>query len=377
MPSPDFTPYVDLTLFDISAEELYDAAIVQMKSDIPDWQEREGNAEVVLLQAFALMAEETIFAINRTPNGIMEGVLKMYGVSRDLGSAPVTSITFNMAGTLGYTIPAGTNIGVAGSGDDEPVVFQTNTDLTIPIGSNTGTVGATGTEFTSRANGTPAGSGAELIDSNAYVDSAVLATDVSMGRDVEEDIDYVNRGATYLQRLSDTLVTANDFRAYALEFPFVRRVLALDQYNSATPGTPAPGYLTLALYGPSAPLSASEKDILRSAIDARKQVNLTVSLIDATVQNVDVTVSVRYLAGYSEADITNAVNDALEDYLNPDTWMWGNTVRRNELIQLISNVEGVDYVETLTTPANDVVLSDRFDLPNAGTLSIDSNPVSL
>jgi len=377
MPSPDFSAYVNLSLFDISAEELYDAAIVQMQSDIPDWSQREGNVEVVLLQTWALMVEEAIFAINRTPNGIMEGVLKMYGVQRDLGAAPITTVTFNMAGSVGYTIPAGTNVGVAGSGGDEPVVFQTNSDLTIDVGSNSGTVAATGTEFTSRANGTPAGEEAEVIDSNAYVNSVVLATDVSGGRDVEQDGEYVNRGATYLQRLSDTLVTPNDFRAYALEFPFVGRALALDQFNPAAPSTNTPGYMALALYGSSAPLSSADKAMLTTAIEARKQVNLIFNIVDATVQDIDVTVAVRYFDGFSEAEVTNSINNALEDYLNPDTWAWGGTVRRNELIQVVSNVDGVDYVESLTAPATDVVLTDRYDLPNAGTLSITANPVGL
>ena len=70
--------------------------------------------------------------------------------------------------------------------------------------------------------------------------------------------------------------------------------------------------------------------------------------------------------------VRQGVIDALQNYLSPDNWPWDAVVRRNELIALIENVDGVDYLHAghPTVPAGDIELTGMAPLVTYGTLNI-------
>jgi hypothetical protein len=102
------------------------------------------------------------------------------------------------------------------------------------------------------------------------------------------------------------------------------------------------------------------------------QANLAVVVIDPTITSVTVTATVHPLTGYDSATVQANVGAALAAYLNPDTWSWSGTVRRNKLIQVIEDAAGVDYLTSLTAPAADVTLTGVAPLTsyNAGASTI-------
>lgn len=379
MASPDMSEYVDLTINDRDAQELYEAAVAQMQIDIPAWVPREGNTEVLLLEALALMVSESIFAINRVPDGVLEAMIKFFGVERDYGDQPTVDLRFHMSGTLGYTIPASTAIAVQSAGG-EAVQFRTEVDLTIPAGQNYGVATAIADDLTASVNGIAAGTVVELVDAIIYVDYVTLETDISGGRDAESDEDYLQRGMQRFQRLSDTLVTPNDFVAAALEYPFVKRAKALDLYDPAgDPDNNGPvgndeGHVTLALYGDGANLSTDEKNEIITDFTGMMQANLELHVINPTIVNVDVSCTVTYDQTYDQADVITRVTQALEAYLDPSVWEWGTLVRRNELISLIDGVEGVLWVDTVTIPASNLTLTGVAPLATAGVINVVANP---
>jgi hypothetical protein len=85
-----------------------------------------------------------------------------------------------------------------------------------------------------------------------------------------------------------------------------------------------------------------------------------------------VTATVRALAGYTAGDVTANVTSALDACLSPDTWPWSATVRRTDLIALIENAEGVDYLLAghPTVPAGDVTLTGAAPLADLGTVAL-------
>src|SRR5690242_18598218 len=105
MSNPDLTEYIDLALVDLDPQDLFDASLLLARTTFPEWQPREGNIEVVLMEVLAEMVSESIFAINRLPGAMTEVFLSMYGVDRDEGVAPTVTLKFFMNGTVGYTIP--------------------------------------------------------------------------------------------------------------------------------------------------------------------------------------------------------------------------------------------------------------------------------
>jgi uncharacterized phage protein gp47/JayE len=259
------------------------------------------------------------------------------------------------------------------AGGLDPVVFTTDVALTIPAGSSEGIVAATGDRYTTEANGVASNALVALLDAIAYVDVVRTNSIVAGGRDQESDEDWIARGTQRFQRISETLVLPKHFTAQALENPAVVRATTLDNFNSgAGSGVPGdhPGFVTVAVYGNGAVVSAPDKAALDATLESLSAANLSVSVIDPTITTVAVTVTVKALEGYSSSQVQANVVAALQGYLHPSTWPWSGTVRKNELIALISNAEGVDYVSTFPTPAGDTSLSGNAPLAMYGTLTV-------
>lgn len=232
MPTPDLSPYVNLTLYDKSEQDIYDAAVLSLQTNMPDWIPREGQTEVLLLEALAQEVSEAVFAINRLPGSITSILLQLFGIFADPGTAPTATVTFTLADTDGDTIPKGTKLLLALDGGLQPIIFTTDDDLVVASGSATGTIGITGTQATDLANGMEIGTDLQVIDSSlTSVDSIVLATEIAGGVDPELTIDWLNRAIQHLARLSDTLVTPAQFQAALLERPEVVRAMTIDNYD--------------------------------------------------------------------------------------------------------------------------------------------------
>ena len=375
-PSPDLTEYIDLPLVDKDPQDVFEAAILNMQVAIPEWEPREGNIEVLLLENIALEVAEAIFAINRLPSTITEILLSLFDIERDNGAPPTANIRFDLGISTGTTIPAGVSVVLELESGLDPIVFTTDSELVIPPSETYGIVSATGDRFTSDANDIPADTLLELQESISTVNYAKLATAVTGGRDPEEDIDYLSRGIQRLQRLTTTLLLPRQFEAAAIEYPFVKRVKALDNYNSAGdvgadgPVGADPGYIAVAVYGDNENVSTENKDILLSFFEANAMSNLVITIINPTITTVNVTAQIRIDADALASDVVDAVEEALGEFLDPMTWPWTDKVRKNEIISIITNVPGVDYLDTLTTPSADVTLPGVANLAKAGTLNI-------
>lgn len=370
MASPDVRPYVNLTLFDLTPQDLYNNAVQTLLTNLPGWVAREGNVEVLLLENQALMLSEGIFAINRLPAAITEIMAKLFGIERDPGAAPVANLEFTMVGTAGYTIPAGTQVRLDLM-NNQVILFTTDVDLIIAPGFSTGQVLSTGSAFTDIANGVD-NQLVPLIDSLLYVNQVEIVDPVSGGRVPETDDEYFTRATLRFSRLNDTLVLPSDFEARAMDDPAIYpRASVYDNWDSVG-GSPGddPGHVTVATYGPDRLNTSLEKSTLQTAMQNQAAAMLNVHVIDPTITTVAVTVSVAIKSGYLAADVIASVEDRLEEYLSPNTWEWGDTVYRNELISVIDQVEGVARVITLAVPAADVVLSAIANLVDAGTLTV-------
>lgn len=371
MPSPDATPYVDLRLFDKDAQDVFEAALVNLQSYLPEWEPREGHTEVVLMESLALEVAESVFAINRLPGAIMEILLRLYGVERDLGAPPTASLTFTVSDTAGHTLPAGVRAALTLT-TGESVVFTTTEAIVIPEGSSTGTAAAVGDMSTDAANGTTAGTSLDLLDAVVFVERVELGSAVVGGAVEEDDTAWFSRGTQRFSRLVETLVLPSHFVSAALERTNVTRASAVDNYDPNQAGVPGDhaGHVTVAVYGDGGPLSAADREVLRSEFDLQAQANLAVHVVDPTLTTVDVTVTLEAQAGYSAAQIQSAATEALTAYLSPQEWPWTGTVYRNELIALLDRVTGVERVVSLDVPAADLPLAGVAPLATVGTVTV-------
>jgi hypothetical protein len=135
-------------------------------------------------------------------------------------------------------------------------------------------------------------------------------------------------------------------------------------------GQALPGYVTVAVYGTNAAVSAAEKSALQATLSSQSQANLSVRVVDATINVVNVTVSVVAAVGSTAAQVTADVQAAVAAFLSIAEWTWATVVRRNELISVIGSLASVAYVDVLTAPAADVNLAGIAPLAVAGVVAV-------
>lgn len=371
MPSPDATPYVDLTLYDKDPQDIFTDALVNLQSYLPEWEPREGHTEVLLMESLALEVAQIVFAVNRLPGAVLEVMLRLYGVTRDLGTYPTSAVTFTMVDDTSHSLPAGVRVAVP-MGDDEALVFATTVAADVAPGVLSVTVPVMGTVATAAVNGYPASTVVELLDAVSSVESVELASPIGGGSAEESDADWFARGVNRFARLSETLVLPSHFVSAALEHPSVERAFVVDNYDPDAGGVPGdhPGHVSVAVYGDGAAVSAGVKGELLADFSGKVLANLEVHIIDPTLTAVDVTATVVLVPGADEAATLAAVEAALAAYLSPSTWGWASTVWRNELISLVDQVPGVSRVVSVTVPAADQAIAGVAPLASPGTISI-------
>jgi uncharacterized phage protein gp47/JayE len=370
--NPDFVRYTDLRLLDKDPEDIYEAGKLVLQSRNPEWVPEETNVEVMLMQAMSMLVAEAIYSLNQLPKIQVQAQLALLGVERNAGTPPTVNVEFETVGSAGLVIPADTVVVlVLETGD--VFNFETDSELIIPEDSTTGTVSATSIEYGSEANGVPTGTTLDLLNDTVDIYAVTTASDVANGQDAESDDVWLERGLQRLQRLTETLVVPQHFINFSLENPNVARCTVIDAYEppSGTPGSDG-GHICVVVYGIGAPLSTEQKEELQEAIEEVAAANLIIHIIDPTVVEIDVVVEVVKFPEYENAVVEANITAALNDYLSPQTWPWAQYLRYNELIALISNVEGVDYVSNLSTPSGDVDLGDSATLttPDDYTITV-------
>ena len=364
MTSPDLTPYVDLTVHDKTPQDLVDDALIEAQAEWPEWNPAAADTEVVLIESVSVPISMLLFAVNRLPNALAVILFRLWGVERDEGAAPTADVRFDLLETTSPTeIPAGTRVVLELSGGREPVVFTTLDVAVAAVGEAFVTAPAVGDRLTDEANDVAAGTLLTALSFLENVTSTSLATDVAGGRSVEDDQVWMTRAASRLQRLNETLVTPEHFELRALDEVDVERAFAIDT---------TPGQIDVAVYGNDELVTALRKDEIEAAMEAQTLAQLVVNVIDPTITAVPVTVTVTAEAGATAATVQADVQAALTAYLNPMTWDWSSTVRRNDLIALIDAVPGVAFVNAgePAAPAADVALPGSAPLADAGALTV-------
>lgn len=379
-PPVDLGAYVDLRIFDVPDQDLISAMIAYYGIVNPGWVPREGNTEVLLMEAIALAIAENVATINRLPGAVVEAVLHLAGVDKDFGAPATVTATINIADGLGYTIPTGTRFYLPLA--TGTVVFLAQApDTQIAPGATTATVSLISQINTAAANGVMSGTRLVLADQLSMVQTVLLASTVAGGRDPETDAAWRDRGVARLKRLSDALVVPAQFNAFIDEDVRVGRVMTVDLWDGSV-GSPGavgsnPGHITSCVLDPTGlALTTPVLTDLQAQAQAKAAAMLAVHVVNATLDTIAVVASIRTAAGFTSATVIAAVIATVRNYINPLTWTAGAPLRHNEFVSVIDQVPGVDYVTTVTLNggSGDVAATGPRALPQAGTVTVTEAP---
>jgi uncharacterized phage protein gp47/JayE len=220
------------------------------------------------------------------------------------------------------------------------------------------------------------------ITALAFVADVTLDAPTGGGTERETDDDYQDRGSRELELGAKTLVTGRDYEIWALSRPGIGRAVATADVPART--------IEVTVVDPAGDVVATaDKTALAADYEANRLSNWIVTIADATYTPVSITYAVRPYPGFDTTDLVARIDAALQAYLSADgfgrqkttgettaatrTWLPDNVVRRNKLIDLIGDVDGVDYVDSLTITGaggdGNRTLPGTVALPTPGTMT--------
>lgn len=393
--SPDWSEYVDLTVYDQDATELFNESIDYAIDALPEWNPQGGNIEVVLLEAIATQATNVATAANRVPGAVMETLLQLYDIERSDGVKATTTIDVVMINTSGYVVPASSYFAYFPAGNGQPLVYELDEDITIAAGGTTGSGTATAVEVGPEYNEPSAGSTLQILSSMPYLLSSTLQTQPVDGEDPETDDEYFTRAATILRSYSAALTTATQIEAWVLvNYPNdVYRCNVYDRRRKSDRDTTSgtfdyhDGFALVTVAGLNAtivdtsdvPLTIGQLDEISTELDSKTNIGLVTELVNAELVDINIEITVMPFLGYTTAQVQTAIDNAFDEYLSPNNWDWSDTVRETEIIALVDNVEGVDYVDQVvsvtTTSPNATVTGNDLAFHLLGSLPVSTTHI--
>ena len=370
MSSPDFSQYVDLTLYDVEPQDVYSAALTYAQTALPEFIPVIGTVEDAVLQATSYMTYILAAGINRIPNGVMEGIIKLMGFSRLEATLATGSALFTLSVNTGTTIPEGTIIAYTTTIDGELVAysFATAVDTIVPSGSDTVSIAIEATEigkYPTLLNTQQM----ILISSVPSILEVSLDADIVNGLDSETDAQYFDRASQFLSSTNTSLATKRQLVNYiAANYPTINISAVYDTTNSAGnllfATAAAPGYVTIAVaQSDGTALGATIKNELQADVAGKAIAGLNVGVINISTFSCSIAASIAVVSGYTPATVQASVADAIESYISPLGWDQEQTINPNKIVALIAVIPGVGYVSSVTltiptSPANVTLASN-------------------
>lgn len=342
-------------------QAMLEEAIAEMEAQIPNWNANLGEYELILFQAIvyrialpflqlASQVDATIF--NEWGRQIVNVV------PQEATKATVKS-TWKVKDEAGYTIKAGTQVDIARTGD-ERVGFIVVADVVVPEGSAETGAGEVLLEAIE-----PGLTGEGLEGEGILVDALFFVTDIAIvgassgAADAEDPQHYLGRLAETMQTFIEGVVRARDVEIVVRNVPGVGGALALDNYNAETEEDEQEKTTTVALKDAvGEPVAPAVKEAVEAKLEASREVNYIFFVIDATYHDVDVEGAIVPMQGFDKATVAAQVAVAIEEFLAPknqgqqppgddSTWVNVETLRYQDLVTVVNNVEGMDHYTTL------------------------------
>ena len=222
--------YIEIPI-ETDPEELSQESFAYLQSKINDWVPNDANLETIFVEALARLSAEARDVASAVPTDIFRFYGELVGIEVQEAEFATTTMIFTVVDDLGYTIPAGTQVGIRLSGSDL-VIFETVSDAIVDVGDTTVTdVLVQAIEAGEAANGLDMALPVEMIDSLIFVSNVGSLADTGGGLEAETTQDYLNRLTGRLRLLADRPILPNDYSIMALDINGVERATSIDGYN--------------------------------------------------------------------------------------------------------------------------------------------------
>jgi len=400
----DFSPYVDLTIYDVQPVDIYLGAIELARRTLPEFTLRQGTPEDALFQAFAYMSALSVGSINRLPPRLMEGLVKMIGMDRRFGTRARVVVDMTARDNDDETfIPSGTVFGYVETigGISTQYTFQLAEDVTIPEHVSTPQTEQV-VLYSQNVGIHPVLTAGDVLTPLSVVSdlgSVVVASSITIpdppddtypfvnGVEPESDIAYLSRARTFMASLNETLVTAKQVQSYILaNYDSVGRCLVLDltKYDDTGSGgstriggTNDTGYITIYAYGNKQLLPSAEKTSIVADVTNKSIAGISVGIDDFHELSVDIEIDIIYDNSFDETALKILLREFIFNAISRENFPLAEQHLRKSLVATVASsldgvlsvgrIEFVDYTDGYSLDTNgDLEFIHKATLPIVG-----------
>jgi hypothetical protein len=207
-----------------------------LQSRWPDYRPSPANFDSGTIDAHARMDAEVRDIAANVPDAIFMRFGELAGITVPQAAYATVTATITAQDTRGYTMPAGTVLGIRATGDTL-YTFASDDDVTIlPNASTSPAFTLTATETGSGPNGLGGVSVAMTVVDRTlpWLASAQTATTVTGGQDAQGVEDFLSDLVTALRLLRASPMNADDLADFAKSDAAVARAYAIDRYQAGT-----------------------------------------------------------------------------------------------------------------------------------------------
>lgn len=373
----------------VIAERVYD----RMAERIPGWIAADSELTTIIIDEFSTVAAE----IRQEALNVPEAIFVTYG-EEVLGipirpPEPAIGLAmFTAVDDLGYTVDASVQFTLAATGD-ELHVFEVIAAATIPPGERF----VSGVQIRAVEDGDAGNSlsgPGDPVDPLLWVEAIDVPAPTRNGSNGQTNDEYLSELIGLLRVIALRPVLPWDFAILALRIEGVARAVAMDGYRPSDRTWGHIRTITLVLTDVEGnPCSDLVKQVVRDTLEALREVNWLVYVIDAQYVPVDIEYEVTAFAEQNPEVVTELCDNAIHDALSPANFRLGvtspsiaagevivppeagaspgrQTLRVNDFIGLLDRQRGVDWVDRVTiNGGGDFVLTGPTTLPQPGDIS--------
>lgn len=276
------------------------------------------------------------------------------------------------------TVTAGTQFNLLGT-TGEPVPFELVTDVTFAAAD-----ASEACELIAVQGGT-GGNGLSTVIGPAttvtWFQSLTATGSTSGGEDAETDEAFLDRGADTRPGRAFTIVLPDDLARFLRNQSGVDRVQVINNYDADTSTAGVGGHMTaIPIDADGAALSGGTMTALEAAAQEITNLNGTIHVIAPTDTMIAVVFAGVAETGFDASDVETRAEAAVLDFLDRSAWglpksgdvrdwLDVRTVRYQDVITVLNNVQGFDYYTSLTINAGtaDVAMTGPGALPSASS----------
>jgi hypothetical protein len=109
------------------------------------------------------------------------------------------------------------------------------------------------------------------------------------------------------------------------------------------------GSITIIVNGTEAQdISSAYRNTIKSGVGQKIIGGISLSVVNALFLDFDVNIVFGLQSGFSELDVRNAIDTRISTYLSAEEWDWSSKIRLTTLTTLISEINGVEYVDSVS-----------------------------